>query len=109
MTEHRVIVDYGAENDRVLGYALEHFDRSLDALERRLKDHIDESLVLHTQRMASDDGLSRPVFTKAADHATEHWWGKVSRKGMGLVVGAAVVALLIWLGSLGIVFKGAPK
>jgi hypothetical protein len=35
----------------------------------------------------------------------EHWWGKISKRGMVFILGTAAAGLLIWFGSLGLLGK----
>ena len=75
--------------------------REVSTLRLELKSMIIEA----AHHLRDDSAFSAPYWKAGADHMTGHWWGQLSRKGMSFVVGACAVALLIWLGSLGIVFK----
>lgn len=71
---------------------------------------VQSALAKHMEALAHpDDRQLKPVAVRASGHVADHWWGWLSKRGMAAFVGAVVVALLIWLGSQGIVFKGAPK
>jgi hypothetical protein len=75
--------------------------REVSTLRLELKSMIIEA----AHDLRDDSNFSVPYWKDGADAVAEHWWGKLSKRGMALLVGACAVALLIWLGSLGIVFK----
>jgi hypothetical protein len=105
----RIVVDEGAESDERLAYVLEHIDRQFESLRQHIDERIATELDLYTKRMSTDSDMARPYWVTGSNHIASHWWGWMSKRGMAALLGAVVVALLIWLGSLGIVFKGAPK
>lgn len=75
--------------------------RELSTLRLELKSMVIEA----AHDLRDDTGFLVPYWKSGAEAVAEHWWGKLSKKGMALLVGACAIALLIWFGSLGIVFK----
>tara|TARA_R110000868_G_scaffold79462_1_gene226144 strand:+ start:80 stop:430 length:351 start_codon:yes stop_codon:yes gene_type:complete len=75
--------------------------RELSTLRLELKSMVIEA----AHDLRDDSDFSVPYWKAGADHVADHWWGKLSRRGMVVVLGACAAALLIWLGTLGIVLK----
>lgn len=75
--------------------------REVATLRLELKSMIIEA----AHDLRDDSNFSVPYWKDGADAVADHWWGKLSKKGMALLVGACAIAILIWFGSLGIVFK----
>jgi hypothetical protein len=88
--------------------ALSAAQEKIAALERQmheLRATLRATLIEVASELRDDSDWSGLAWRSGADIITEHWWTKLSKRGMALLVGAVAVALLIWLGSLGIIFK----
>ena len=55
--------------------------------------------------LRDDSDFAGPYWRRGADTAVDHLGTKVAKKIGMYIVGAIAAALLIWLGSLGVLFK----
>lgn len=109
-TDERVEALEAAQAERTCRMDHGALARLIEGLDARIEAAVTRALDAHVNRLSDDkDPHLPPVVRRAADVATRHWWSGISDRGMRLVVGSIVIAVLIWLGSLGIVFKGVPK
>ena len=80
----------------------------VDALEAQLevlRDELRAEIKRAAHELRDDSDFVGPYWRNGADHVTGHLTDKAARKLLLFVVGAITAALLMWLGSLGLLFK----
>lgn len=80
----------------------------IDKLEhdlREMRASLRAMLIEVAGELRDDSDFQRPYWQNGADTVAEHWWGKISRKGMVFILGTAAAGLLLWFGSLGLFGK----
>lgn len=69
--------------------------KALHDLEPRLEAAVERALLAHAKMLgSSDDEHLPPIARRAADHVSDHWWARFSKRFTLAVLGAALAVLL---------------
>jgi len=72
---------------------------------REMRASLRAMLIEVAEELRDDSEFTKPYWQNGADQVAEHWWGKISKRGMVFILGTAAAGLLIWFGSLGLLGK----
>lgn len=87
--------------DKDITARVESLEAQIEALRAELRAEIKKA----AHELRDDSDFAGPYWRSGADHVTGHLTDKAARKLLLFVVGAVTAALLMWLGSLGLLFK----
>jgi type VI protein secretion system component VasF len=82
-------------------------EERLSTLEQHavLREELRGEIKRAAHELRDDSDFAGPYWRRGADTAVDHLGTKVAKKIGMYIVGAIAAALLIWLGSLGVLFK----
>lgn len=70
-----------------------------------LRDELRAEIKRAAHELRDDSDFSVPYWQRGADTATEHLLTRAGRKMLIYILGACGAALLLWVGSLGVLWK----
>jgi len=82
-------------------------EERLSTLEQHavLREELRGEIKRAAHELRDDSDFSRPYWQGGADTATEHLITRAGRKVLIYIAGACAAAFLLWIGSLGVLWK----
>lgn len=84
-----------------------NIEERLSTLEQHavLREELRSEIKRAAHELRDDSDFSQPYWAKGLDIMTEHGLTRAGRKILIYVAGAAAAAFLLWVGSLGVLWK----
>ncbi len=87
---------------------LDNLDERVEMLERQLvvlREELRREIKQAAHELRGDSDFIKPYWKDGAEHFTEHLFTLASRRILWVVLGAIGTAVLLWVGSTGVLTK----